>query len=91
MCTLHSTKFNSLINGLRITPISKSRLSVPLCGLKLLPLVRPILEIHILKFENGFVDGNYEGLEYCALQSLTMMVKWKMLLRRFHMNEMIIE
>ena len=44
---LEKTYFNFIINGLQIRPLSKSRLSIPLCRLEPLPLVRPILEFDV--------------------------------------------
>jgi len=41
--------------------LSTLRLFIPLCHLKPLPLVRPILEIDVIKLENKFVNGYSEG------------------------------
>lgn len=61
MHTLQIPNFNYLINGLRIKPLSKLRLFIPLCHLKPLPLVRLVLEIDVMKLENKFVNGYGEG------------------------------
>jgi hypothetical protein len=58
---LEKTDFNSVINGLRIRPLSKSRLSIPICRLEPLPLVRPILEFDVQLLENEFLNGYREG------------------------------
>ena len=58
---LKKINFNSVINGLRIRPLSKSRLSIPICHLESLPLVRPFLKYDIQLFENEFLNGYREG------------------------------
>jgi hypothetical protein len=58
---LEKTDFNSVINGLRIRPLSKSCLSISLCRLEPLPLVRPILEFDVQLLENEFLNGYREG------------------------------
>ncbi len=58
---LEKTDFNSVINSLRIRPLSKSRLSIPICRLEPLPLVRPILEFDVQLLENEFLNGYREG------------------------------
>jgi hypothetical protein len=42
-------------------PFSKSRVSIPLCQLISLPIVRPILAIDVQLLENEFVNGYKEG------------------------------
>jgi hypothetical protein len=50
-----------VIQRLRIKPTSKSRLSIPLCRLRALPLVRPISEVEVQCLECEFVMGYQEG------------------------------
>ena len=54
---LKKINFNYFINGLRIQPLSKSRLSIPICHLESLPLVRLFPEFDIQLFENEFLNG----------------------------------
>jgi hypothetical protein len=58
---LQNTNFNYLIGGLRMKPFSKSRVSIPLCRLISLPIVRPILAIDVQLLENEFVNGYRKG------------------------------
>ena len=51
----------AVINRLRMTPVSKSRLLISLCYFRTLPLVRPIIEGDIQRLENEFVNGYCEG------------------------------
>ena len=46
---------------LRIRPLSKSRLSIPICHLESLPLIGSFLEFDIQVFENEFLNGYREG------------------------------
>jgi hypothetical protein len=48
---------NGVIQRLRIKPTGKSRLSIPLCRLKALPLIRPISEVEVQRLECEFVMG----------------------------------
>ena len=57
---LEKTNFNFVINRLRIPPLSKSRLSILLCRLEPLPLVRPTLDFDVQLLENEFLNG-YRG------------------------------
>ena len=57
---LKKIDFNFVINGLQILPLSKSRLSNPICRLEPLRLVRPILEFDVQSLENEFVNGYKE-------------------------------
>ena len=52
---------NGVIQRLRIKPTCKSRLSIPLCRLRVLPLVRPISEVEVQRLECEFVMGYREG------------------------------
>ncbi len=52
---------NGVIQRLRIKPTSKSRFSIPLCRLRVLPLVRPISEVEVQRLECEFVMGYREG------------------------------
>ena len=52
---------NSVISRLRINPKAKSRLKIPLCRLCTLPLMRPINEVDVQRFENGFVTSYRDG------------------------------
>lgn len=56
-------KGNSIntISRLRIKPIEKSRLRIPLCRLSCYPKVRPIIETDVCKLANEFVKGYREG------------------------------
>ena len=58
---LEKTNFNYVINGLRIRPHSKSHLSIPICRLEPLPLVRPILKSDVQLLENEYLNGYREG------------------------------
>ena len=52
---------NGVIQRLRIKPIGKSRLSIPLCRLRALSLVRPISEVEVpteCKFVMGYQEGD---------------------------------
>ena len=44
-----------VIQRLRIKPTGKSHLSIPLCRLRALPLVRPISEVDVERLECEFV------------------------------------
>lgn len=46
-----------VIYGLRIRPFGKPCLSVPICHLVSLPLIRPILEVDVQLLENELVNG----------------------------------
>ena len=48
---------NSVISRLRIEPEAKSCFRIPLCRLRILPLVRPINEVDVQRLENEFVPG----------------------------------
>jgi hypothetical protein len=61
MWVTQNINFISLIGDLRTKPYSKSRISIPLCHLFLLPLVRLILEVVVQLLENEFVNGYREG------------------------------
>ena len=61
MCTIENTNFNHLMENLRMEPMTKSHLKVPLCHLVLLPLVRSILKMDIQLLENKLVNGYHEG------------------------------
>jgi hypothetical protein len=52
---------NGIIQCLRIKPTSKSRFSIPLCRLRVLPLVRRISEIEVQRLECEFVMRYREG------------------------------
>ena len=56
-------KGNSInaISRLRIRPVEKSRLRIPLCRLSCYPKVRPIIETDVCKLANEFVKGYREG------------------------------
>jgi hypothetical protein len=49
-----------VIQRLRIKPTGKSCLSIPLCRLRALPLVRPISEVEVQRLECEFVMGYRE-------------------------------
>ena len=51
----------AVINCLRMTPISKSHLLIPLCRMRIFPLVRPVIEGDVQRLENKFVNGYREG------------------------------
>ena len=51
----------TIINELRYRPFSKSRLQIPLCRLRALPIVRPINALDVDKMENEFCMGYREG------------------------------
>ena len=57
----HKTDFNSVINNLRIKPSGKSRISIPICRLVSLAVVRPVLEVDVQFLENEFINGYREG------------------------------
>ena len=52
---------NGIIQRLHIKSTSKSRFSIPLCHLRVLPLVRPISEVEVQRLECEFVMGYREG------------------------------
>ena len=52
---------NFVISRLCIKPEAKSRLKIPLCQLRTLPLVRPINKVDVQRLENEFVTGNRDG------------------------------
>ena len=52
---------NGVIQRLRIKPNGKSRLSILLCRLRALPLVRPISEVDVQQLECDFVMGYRKG------------------------------
>ena len=54
---LEKTNFNYDINCLRIRPLSKFYLSIPICRLEPLSLIRPILEFDVQLLENEFLSG----------------------------------
>ena len=58
---LEKIDINSLINDLQIQPLSKLCLSIPICRLEPLPLVRPILEFDVQLLENEFLNGYRKG------------------------------
>jgi len=58
---LQNKNFNYLIGELRMKPFSKSRVSIPLCRLILLFIVRPILVINVQLLKNEFVNVYREG------------------------------
>jgi hypothetical protein len=50
-----------VINILRIKPVAKSRMCIPLCRMRALPLVRPVNEVDVQRLENEFVTGYRDG------------------------------
>lgn len=60
ICGLLKIYISSLWD-LRTKPYSKLRISIPLCHLFLLPLLRPILEVDVQLLENEFINGYREG------------------------------
>lgn len=50
-----------LINTLRIQPIMKSRLEVPLCRMIVMDEVRPVGEIDVQRLESEFMNGYRDG------------------------------
>jgi hypothetical protein len=52
---------NAVIHRVRMRPLAKSRFSIPLCRLRCLPLVRPIIEVDVSRLENEFVMGYRDG------------------------------
>jgi hypothetical protein len=52
---------NGVIQCPRIKPTGKFRLSIPLCRLRALPLVRPISAVAVQRLECEFVMGYLEG------------------------------
>ena len=62
---------NSVINRLRVRPVEKSRIGIPLCRLRALPLVRPINLLDVQRLENEFVTGYQDGdrVLYVALHN----------------------
>ena len=58
---LKKKKFNYVINGLRIRPLSKSGLSIPIYRLEALLLVRPVLEFDVQLLENKYLNNYREG------------------------------
>jgi hypothetical protein len=52
---------NAVIHRVRMKPVQKSRFSIPLCRLRCLPLVRPIIETDVSRLENEFVMGYRDG------------------------------
>ena len=51
----------SVINKLQIKPTHKSCISIPLCHMIPLPLVRPINELDVQRLKNEFVIGYHNG------------------------------
>lgn len=58
---LKNINFNILNGCFNMEPTCKYRLSVPLCYLKCLPLVKPVLEADVKLFKIGFVNDYREG------------------------------
>ena len=52
---------NSIVNGLRVRLLFKFCLSIRICCLEPLPLIRPILEFDVQLLENKFFNGYKEG------------------------------
>ena len=52
---------NAVIHSVRLKPLHKSRLAIPLCRLRCLPLVRPINDVDVSRLENEFVMGYRDG------------------------------
>ena len=74
----------AIISNLRFQPISVSRLSIPLCRLVAMPLVRPTLQSDLDKLEQEFVHGYRDGAavfyvtltdEHGSTQEVTSAVK----------------
>lgn len=66
---------NGLINELRIVPVKKSRLQVPLCRMIVMDEVRAVGELDVQRLESEFVNGYREGdrvLFISAFNSLDM-------------------
>ena len=59
--SLYKGDSNNTIQGLRIKPVEKSRMRIPLCRLFCYPKVRPIIETDVCKLANEFVKGYREG------------------------------
>ena len=53
--------FTALINSLRILPLEKSRMKIPLCRMTKMLFVRPSLKTDIEKLEADFLHGYREG------------------------------
>ncbi len=58
---IHKLDSTGLINGLRMQPVRKSRLLVPLCRLVVMDEVRAVGELDVQKLESEFVNGYREG------------------------------
>ena len=52
---------NAVIHSVRLKPLHKSRMAIPLCRLRCLPLVRPINDVDVSRLENEFVMGYRDG------------------------------
>jgi hypothetical protein len=50
-----------VISNLRIKPSGKSRISIPICRLVSLAVVRPVLEVDVQFLNNEFINGYREG------------------------------
>ena len=57
LCKRQKHDSNSVISRLRIELEAKSRFKIPLCPLRILPLVRPINEVDVQRLENEFITG----------------------------------
>ena len=64
-CSRIPTYSNVVIHCVRLKPLHKSRFFIPLCRLRCRPLVRPINEVDVSRWENEFVMGYHDG--DCAL------------------------
>ncbi len=53
--------FNGVINDMRILPIKKSRLQVPLCRMIVMDEVRAVGEVDVQRLESEFVNGYRDG------------------------------
>jgi hypothetical protein len=65
-------KVNSVaaINSMRMRPVPKSRMRIPLCRMVYMPMVRPTLDSDLKKLEQEFVHGYREG--FCVFYVFLM-------------------
>jgi hypothetical protein len=49
------------INSMRMSPVAKSRMRIPLCRMVFMPMVQPTLDSDLKKLGQEFVHGYWEG------------------------------
>ena len=81
-----NTDFNLVIYALCIRPLGKPCISVPICHLVSLPLVRPILEVDVQLLENEFVNGYREDNKILYVSVVDDL--WEILYRLVHMIDL---